>query len=134
MPLVLLHAVLATLERPQQRLGQLAPPRVDLIERGRGALLVDEFRAGWPSFRGRAVEPLVRDSLEWLLPDGERFGAARYVGGYWNLVGVSSRGFDPNVPLDVRLEPADLVDAWRGGVGPFTTQSGRRGRRFRSRG
>ena len=145
--------------------------RVDLIERGRGALLVDEFRAGWPSFRGRAVEQLVRDSLERLLPDGERFGAARYVGGYWNrtgtievdlvggdarplakrvafvgsvkwrtrgrfgradaqqlaarraqlpgaseetlLVGVSSRGFEPNVPLDVRLEPADLVGAWR---------------------
>ena len=62
--------------------------RVDLIERGCGALLVDEFRAGWPSFRGRAVEQLVRDSLERLLPDGERFGAARYVGGYWNRTGT----------------------------------------------
>jgi hypothetical protein len=145
--------------------------RVDLIERGRGALLIEEFRTGWPSFRGRAVEPLVRDSLERLLPDGERFGSARHVGAYWNrtgtvevdlvggdawpvakrvafvgsvkwrtrrrfgraearalaarraevpgaseetlLVGVSSRGFEPTAPLDVRLEPADLIDAWR---------------------
>ena len=134
----------------------------------------------------------MRDSLERLLPDGERFGAARYVGGYWNrtgtievdlvggdarpvakrvafvgsvkwrtrgrfgradarrlaarraqlpgaseetlLVGVSSRGFEPNIPLDVRLEPADLVNAWRGGVGPLTTQAGRRGRRSQDRG
>lgn len=145
--------------------------RVDLIERGRGSLLVEEFRQGWPSFRGRAIEPVVRDSLERLLPDAGRFGAARYAGGYWNrtgaievdlvggdawpvakrvafvgsvkwrqrrrfnradarelasqreqvpgasgrtlLVGVSSRGFETNVPLDVRLSPQDLIDAWR---------------------
>ena len=43
--------------------------KVDLIERGRGSLLVEEFRQGWPSFRGRAIEPIVRDSLERLLPD-----------------------------------------------------------------
>lgn len=145
--------------------------KVDLIERGRGSLLVEEFRQGWPSFRGQAIEPIVRDSLERLLPDTERFGAARYVGGYWNrtgavevdlvggdarpvakrvafvgsvkwrarrrfgrsdalelasrrmqvpgasertlLVGVSSRGFEDDVPLDVRLSPAELIDAWR---------------------
>lgn len=144
--------------------------RVDLIERGRGSLLVEEFRQGWPSFRGRAIEPVVRDSLERLLPDRERFGAARHAGGYWNrtgtievdlvggdsrpvakqvaflgsikwrergrftrrdalevaewraqvpgadertlLVGVSSRGFDPNIPLDARLLPEDLLGAW----------------------
>jgi len=112
----------------------------------------------------------VRDSLERLLPDTERFGAARYAGGYWNrtgaievdlvggdawpvakrvafvgsvkwrqrrrfgrkdalelasrralvpgatertpLVGVSSRGFEANVPLDLRLSPPDLIGAW----------------------
>jgi uncharacterized protein len=145
--------------------------RVDLIERGRGSLLVEELRQGWPSFRGRAIEPVVRDSLERLLPDPERFGAAGYTGGYWNrtgaievdlvggdawpvakrvafvgsvkwrqkrgfgrndalklasqrgevpgatektaLVGVSSSGFAPDAPLDVRLAPEDLVGAWR---------------------
>jgi AAA+ ATPase superfamily predicted ATPase len=145
--------------------------KVDLIERGRGSLLTEEFRQAWPSFRGRAIEPVVRDSLERLLPDAERFGAARYAGGYWNrtgaievdlvggdawpvakrvafvgsvkwrqrrpfgradalelaarraqvpgasektlLLGVSSRGFEANVPLDVQLSPQDLVAAWR---------------------
>lgn len=145
--------------------------RVDLIERGRGSLLLEEFRRAWPSFRGRAIEPVVRDSLERLLPDAKRFGAARYAGGYWNrtgaievdlvggdawpvakrvafvgsvkwrqrrrfgradamelaasraqvpgasektlLLGVSSRGFEANVPLDVRLSPQDLIEAWR---------------------
>ncbi len=146
--------------------------RVDLIERGRGSLLVEEFRQSWPSFRGRAIEPVVRDSLERLLPDEGRFGVARYAGGYWNrtgavevdlvggdawpvakrvafvgsikwrqrrpfgradalalaalrsqvpgtsdrtlLVGVSSRGFEAETPLDAQLSPEDLVGAWRG--------------------
>jgi uncharacterized protein len=145
--------------------------RVDLIERGRGQLLVEEFRRNWSTFRGRAIEPIVRDSLERLLPDRRRFGAAHYASGYWNrtgsieldlvggdtrpvakriafvgsikwrqknpfsrrdalrlasqrtevpgasektaLVGISSSGFERDVPLDVRLSPKDLVDAWR---------------------
>lgn len=29
------------------------------------------------------------------------------------LVGVSSTGFDDDAPLDVRLTPEDLVEAWR---------------------
>jgi len=62
--------------------------RVDLIERGRGELLVEEFRESWPAFRGKAIEPVVRDSLERLLPEIERFGSARYVGGYWNRTGA----------------------------------------------
>jgi len=145
--------------------------KVDLIERGRGSLLLDDFRERWPSFRGMAIEPLVRDAFERLLPDSERFRTARYAGSYWNrsgsvevdlvggdtwpvakrvslvdsvkwrarrrfnrtdalelaarrvqvpgtsektlLVGVSSRGFDPDVPLDVQLSPQDLLGAWR---------------------
>jgi len=62
--------------------------RVDLIERGRGALLLEDFREGWPAFRGKSIEPVVRDSLERLLPDAERFGSASYVGGYWNRTGA----------------------------------------------
>ena len=62
--------------------------KVDLIERGRGELLVEEFRGSWPAFRGRAIEPVVRESLERLLPDSERFGTARYAGGYWNRTGA----------------------------------------------
>jgi len=62
--------------------------KVDLIERGRGSLVLEEFQTGWRSFRGQAIEPVVRDSLERLLPDARRFGDARYAGGYWNRTGT----------------------------------------------
>lgn len=62
--------------------------KIDLIERGRGSLLVDDFKRSWPAHRGRAIEHLVRDALELLLPDEERFGNAHYVGGYWNRTGT----------------------------------------------
>lgn len=145
---------------------------IDLIERGRGALLVEGFDRGWAAYRGRAIEHLVREAIELLLPEEERFGSSRHVGGYWNrtgtveidlvggdaipvargigfvgsikwredrpfsradalelakhreevpgassetpLVGVSSRGFDDNTPLDVRLAPEDLIAAFKG--------------------
>jgi len=61
---------------------------IDLIERGRGALLLERFERSWPAYRGHAVEPLVRESVERLLPDAERFGGARYVGAYWNRAGT----------------------------------------------
>ena len=61
---------------------------IDLIERGRGSLLVERFERSWPAYRGRAIEHLVRDAIELLLPDAERFGDARYVGGYWNRAGT----------------------------------------------
>jgi hypothetical protein len=63
--------------------------RIDLIERGRGELVLEEFERGWPAYRGRAIEPLVREGLELMLPDEERFGSARYVGSYWNRTGSS---------------------------------------------
>lgn len=62
--------------------------RIDLIERGRGSLLLERFERAWPSYRGLAVEHLVREALELLLPDAERFGDARHVGSYWNRTGT----------------------------------------------
>ncbi len=61
---------------------------IDLVERGRGALLLDALEREWPSYRGRAIEHLVREAIELLLPDEGRFGAARHVGGYWNRTGA----------------------------------------------
>jgi AAA+ ATPase superfamily predicted ATPase len=61
---------------------------IDLIERGRGSLLLERFERAWPAYRGRAIEHLVRESLEQMLPDPARFGAARYVGAYWNRSGT----------------------------------------------
>jgi hypothetical protein len=56
----------------------------------------------WPSWRGRAVEPLVRESLELAAADGTLpWEQAETVGGWWN------RQFNPEV---------DLVGADRGPV------------------
>jgi uncharacterized protein len=73
-------------------------PGLEEVERGRSDLVVERIRASWETYRGRAVEPLVREAIERLLPD-PRFGDARYVGGYWtrtndvevDLVGVRER-------------------------------------------
>lgn len=68
----------------------------DEIERGRGDLTLDRIRRGWTSWRGRAVEPLVRDALSRLVPDGQLPGAGA-VGGYWtrtNAVEIDIVGAD----------------------------------------
>lgn len=59
-------------------LGQHMPE----IERGRGDLTLTRIRKGWTGWRGRAVEPLVRDALARLLPD-DSLPAPGAVGGYW---------------------------------------------------
>ena len=55
----------------------------DTIDRGRGELLLADVRQSWSAFRGRAIEPIVREAIERLLPD-ERFGGARHIGSFWN--------------------------------------------------
>jgi AAA+ ATPase superfamily predicted ATPase len=57
-------------------------PNIELVERGRGAVAAELVRRDWEAYRGRAIEPIVRASLEQLLPN-ERFGDARYAGAYW---------------------------------------------------
>jgi uncharacterized protein len=61
-------------------------PHMAEIERARGDLVVAKVREEWTTYRGRAVEPLIRESIFRMLPD-ERFGDARYVGGYWTRKG-----------------------------------------------
>jgi AAA+ ATPase superfamily predicted ATPase len=62
--------------------------KIDLIERGRGSLLLKDFERSWPAYRGRAIEQPVREGLELMLPDPDRFGPSRYVGAFWNRVGT----------------------------------------------
>jgi AAA+ ATPase superfamily predicted ATPase len=57
-------------------------PHLAEIDRMRPDLTLDRIRAGWPSWRGRAVEPLVRDSLGRALP-ARGLPAAAALGGYW---------------------------------------------------
>jgi len=82
-----------------------------LIERRRGDLAAQRIIDDWSAFRGRAIEAIVRASIERMLPD-ERFGGALFVGAYW------TRTNDPEVDLvghDQRPESADFVGSikWR---------------------
>lgn len=61
---------------------------IDLIERGRGSLLLEDFERGWPTYRGSAIEHPVREGLELMLPDPDRFGPSRHVGSFWNRTGT----------------------------------------------
>jgi len=62
------------------------------IERGRGDLVLARIRSSWTSWRGRAIEPVIRESLRRLpgdvLPEG-----TSAVGGYW------TRTNDPEIDL-----------------------------------
>lgn len=57
-------------------------PHMAEIERLRGDLTVARIKEQWTSWRGRAIEPLARESLARLLPDAD-LPAARAIGAYW---------------------------------------------------
>lgn len=61
---------------------RFAQPAIELIARGRADLAANQFALGWGAYRGRAIEPLVRASIERLLPDPD-FGDALFVGSFW---------------------------------------------------
>jgi AAA+ ATPase superfamily predicted ATPase len=98
-------------------------PNLPLIERRRGDLVLTRIMEGWSTFRGRAIEPIVRASIERMLPD-ERFGDANFVSAYW------TRTNDPEVDLvghagDHRPNSAAFVGSikWRD-TAPFSRQDG----------
>ncbi len=84
-------------------------PGVDEIDRGRGDLLLARIERDWSTFRGAAIEPLVRRSLERMLP-APRFGDARYVGGYWTRTNV------PEVDLVGAPEPEPSTVSFVGSI------------------
>jgi AAA+ ATPase superfamily predicted ATPase len=57
-------------------------PNLAELDRMRPDLTLERIARGWTSWRGRAVEPLVRESLARLLP-AHGIPAAPAVGGYW---------------------------------------------------
>lgn len=62
------------------------------IERGRGDLTIDRIRRDWTQWRGRAIEPVVREALMRLTPvDG--LPPAEAVGGFW------TRANDPEIDV-----------------------------------
>jgi hypothetical protein len=64
------------------------------VRRGRSAAAFGLVERRWASWRGRAVEPLVRESLELAAADGVLpWDSVAAVGGWWN------RQFDPELDL-----------------------------------
>ncbi|HEY3871240.1 MAG TPA: ATP-binding protein [Actinocrinis sp.] len=57
-------------------------PHMDEIERGRADLALTRIKKSWTSWRGRAIEPLIREALARMLPD-EKLPAAPAIGSYW---------------------------------------------------
>ncbi|MBO3741109.1 hypothetical protein [Actinoplanes flavus] len=71
-------------------------PYLPEIERLRGDITLERVRTGWASWRGRAVEPLLRESLARLLPAG-LLPSVPVVGAYGtrsNSVGIDVVGAD----------------------------------------
>ncbi len=96
----------------------LDPNSID-IERGRSRLVTPLIGRDWSTYRGRAIEPLVREAIGNLLPDG-RVPGARYVGGYW------TRQNEPEIDLigaDKQDPPAKVAFIgsikWRDDHRPF---------------
>jgi AAA+ ATPase superfamily predicted ATPase len=56
---------------------------IPLIERGRGDVVLSRIERSWTSWRGRAVEPIIRESLLRLLPNTD-WPDTEAVGGWWN--------------------------------------------------
>jgi len=73
------------------------------IERGRGGRVTDRIMAAWSGYRGKAIEPLVREAIERLLPL-EGLGDSLYVGAYWTRTGdieVDLVGTDKQPPKKI---------------------------------
>ncbi|MEX1142575.1 MAG: ATP-binding protein [Thermoleophilaceae bacterium] len=79
-------------------------PALPDVERDRGELVARQILERWPDYLESAVEPIVRESVERLLPD-ERFGAGAYAGRYWTRTGATELdlvvGERPAAPTDV---------------------------------
>jgi AAA+ ATPase superfamily predicted ATPase len=61
-------------------------PHLDELSRGISDLVIARIERDWATYRGRAVEPLVRSALERLLIDpavGGPVGGSRHVGAWW---------------------------------------------------
>ncbi|MPZ92738.1 MAG: AAA family ATPase [Actinobacteria bacterium] len=67
-------------------------PYINEIERGRGDLVLDRIESAWTTWRGRAIESVVGESLR-RLPSGVLPDGTNAVGGYW------TRTNDPEIDI-----------------------------------
>ena len=74
------------------------------IERGRVDLILDRIRRSWTAWRGRAIEPLLREALARRLPD-DSLPSAPAIGSYWtrtNNIEIDIGGAD-RAPIAKKL-------------------------------
>jgi uncharacterized protein len=65
-------------------------PQLRNIQMGRPDMAVNEFRGGWSPWRGKAIEPVVREALLRLAPRlPDPYQAIESVGGWWSRGGSS---------------------------------------------
>lgn len=67
-------------------------PGIPVVERGRGDRVLASIRASWTTWRGRAIEPVIREAL-WRLADDRLPADTNAVGGYW------TRTNDPEIDI-----------------------------------
>ncbi|WP_322778524.1 ATP-binding protein [Frankia sp. Cas4] len=67
-------------------------PYLHEIERGRGDLVLARIESSWAIWRGRAIEPVIRDALH-RLPAGVLPDETNVIGGYW------TRTNDPEIDI-----------------------------------
>jgi uncharacterized protein len=67
-------------------------PYLPEIERGRGDLTLARIRTSWTSWRGHAIEPVIREALR-RDPEGLVAPGTKTVGGYW------TRSNDPEIDI-----------------------------------
>ncbi|TDC31171.1 ATP-binding protein [Kribbella albertanoniae] len=65
---------------------------IPTIERGRGDLVLETVRRGWTSWRGRAIEPVIRESL-WRIADDRLPQGTQVISAYW------TRSNDPEIDI-----------------------------------
>ncbi len=76
------------------------------IERGRGRVVAKAILADWSTYRGKAIEALIREAVDEILPD-PRFGSAAAVGSFW----TTSHQIEIDlVGADRREPPARQID------------------------
>ena len=78
-------------------------PQLANIARGRGDVAVNAFENGWPSWRGVAIVPIVRDAVARLAPSIPLLADVSDVNGWWNR--------DHSVEVDLVASAADQVRA-----------------------
>ncbi len=75
------------------------------LDRGRSKFVVDDVLRQWPDYRGKAIEPIVRESVARLMPIGDH--NAHSIGSFWSrdggtevdIVGIAGAGKGRRVSL-----------------------------------